>query len=458
MKIIKKLPLLFFLVSSQTYAISPWSNKEIDDLEKAFVKQINHADSIERMPLAVLYLNRLGNRLSHAASQPAAYFFIVKSNEINAFAGPGGHIGVNTSLILTTDSESELAAVMAHELAHVRLHHLYYRLQHDKKMRIPMVAALLASIALSVIDPNLASAAVAASLTGFEQNTINFTRAFEKEADRIGIQMLVQAGFDAKGMTRFFKKMQLNSRYYDRDNIPAILLTHPLDQDRISEAENRIATHPVKSLPDAFDYFLFKAIIQTSSTRIDQDLLAYYENDCKKDSSPLACRYGLALSYLHLYKFKKAETLLSSLLANDRGNLYYQLAMAEAEAGNQAWDKAVKRLSALYEKDSNHYAIIRAYADTLILAGKATEATAILLKAFRQFKTDLPLCEQLSRAQAAAAMKNYAYLTHAQCQILQGQDIRAAAELRYLIKVAHADPYLLARAKALLKDVKDNHE
>src|SRR3990167_350721 len=99
-------------------------------------------------------------------------FFLVKSNEINAFAGPGGHIGINTALILATENESELAAVMAHELAHVRLHHLYRLIQHEKQMRVPLLASLLAAAALSMINPTLGSGAMMASLTGFAQNNI----------------------------------------------------------------------------------------------------------------------------------------------------------------------------------------------------------------------------------------------------------------------------------------------
>jgi predicted Zn-dependent protease len=103
-KIIKKAFLLLFLASAaDTHAINPYSTSELDELEKEFVQQINLSDGIERHPLAVSYINELGNKLARASRLSKPHFFIVKSNEINAFAGPGGHIGINTRLILTTD-------------------------------------------------------------------------------------------------------------------------------------------------------------------------------------------------------------------------------------------------------------------------------------------------------------------------------------------------------------------
>lgn len=187
------------------FPLSPYSTHELEELEKEFVQLINQSDSVERNPLATQYINHLGRRLAHFAHIPTPYFFIVKSNEINAFAGPGGYIGINTRLILATENESELAAVMAHEIAHVRLHHLYNMIEHQKQMRIPMIASMLASIALGAINPTLGSGALMASMSGFAQDNINFTRANEKEADRIGIDMLIKSDLDPKAMVSFLK-------------------------------------------------------------------------------------------------------------------------------------------------------------------------------------------------------------------------------------------------------------
>ena len=187
-----RLSLCFLLFHGEnSFAYSPYSTRELDQLEKEFVEQINLADNVIRIPLANQYINHLGEILARNGQLPQPYFFLVNSNEINAFAGPGGYIGINSQLILATANESELAAVMAHEMAHVRLHHLYRMLEHQKQMRIPMLASMLASIALGIVNPALGSGAMMASLTGFAQDSISYVRSNEKEADRIGIDMLI---------------------------------------------------------------------------------------------------------------------------------------------------------------------------------------------------------------------------------------------------------------------------
>ncbi|STX41972.1 Zn-dependent protease [Legionella donaldsonii] len=451
--------LCFFLVFIQllpttALAFSPYSTRELEELEKEFIQIINQSDSIERDALANQYINHLGKKLARLAHMPTPYFFIVKSNEINAFAGPGGYIGINTQLILATDNESELAAVMAHEIAHVRLHHLYQRIEHEKQMRIPLLASLLASAALGVVNPTLGSGALMASMTGFAQDNINFTRANEKEADRIGIGMLIKSGLDPRGMAGFFKKMQQNSRYYYTANIPAILRTHPLDEERIAEAENRSQNLGKKQYTDSLNYRLFKELIRVSVTNNNKQLLDYYQIQCQKRTSGPACQYGYALALLNTNQFQQAQARLTSLLAQDHDNLFYQIAMAQAETGSKQFEIALKRLSDLQANYPENYAAIMAHAQGLLAAGKAGQAASVLLKGSRLFKRDLPLCEELAQAQAASRQKSYAYFTQAQCQLLQGRRRDAMRQLKQAKILAKNDRYLQARISAMMEEVK----
>lgn len=437
-----------------SFAFSPYSTRELEELEKEFIQLINQSSSIERNPLASQYINHLGKGLARFARIPSPYFFIVKSNEINAFAGPGGYIGINTQLILATDNESELAAVMAHEIAHVRLHHLYRMIEHQKQMRIPMLASLLASAALGVINPTLASGAMMASLTGFAQDNINFTRANEKEADRIGIDMLIKSGLDPRGMAGFFKKMQENSRYYYTANVPAILRTHPLDEDRIAEAENRSERLEKKSYPDNLNYRLFKELIRVSVANNSKQLIDYYQYQCHKKNSGVACQYGYVLALLNINQFQQAEARLITLLNKDPDNLFYQIAMAQAETGNKQFGPALKRLQDLQENYPENYAAMMAYSQGLLAAGKVEQAASVLLKGSRLFKHDLPLCEALAQAQAAANKKGYAYFTQSQCQLLQGRHRDAIRQLKQAKILAKNDPYLQARITAMIDEIK----
>lgn len=442
-----------FLQPIQAGQLSPYSNKELEELEKEFIQLINRSDSVERNPLASQFINHAGKKLALEGKVKAPYFFIVKSKEINAFAGPGGYIGINTQLILTSDSESELAAVMAHEIAHVRLHHLYSLLEHQKQMQVPMLASLLASAALGALNPSVGMGAMMASMSGFTQDNINFTRSKEKEADRIGIDMLIKAGFNPSSMASFFKKMQENSRYYYTAHIPAILRTHPLDDERIAEAENRTSRLASKHYQNSLDYLLFKELIRVSVTD-NKQALDYYAKQCSKKSSHAACEYGYALALINSTNYQSAAQRLTPLLEQDKDNLYYQIALAQAEIGLNQYATSINRLAQLQKNYPDNYATLMAYAQGLLAANQTEKATSVLLKGTRQYKNDLTLCRELARAQAKSHKKSYAYFTQAQCLLLEGQARLAMAQLKVAQSLAKKDPYLTARITAKMDEIK----
>lgn len=454
-----KVLLRYYLIASisftgNVWAFSAYSNNELDELEKEFIQQINQSSSVIRTPLANQYINHLAKKLARHGQLSTPYFFIVKSNEINAFAGPGGYIGVNTQLVLASDSESELAAVMAHEMAHVRQHHLYRMIEHEKQMHVPMLASMLASIALGVINPALGSGALMGSLTGFAQDNINFVRSNEKEADRIGIDMLIKSGLDPRGMAGFFKKMQQSTRYYYTDNIPAILRTHPLDDDRIAEAENRSLHLIKKNYPDNLDYHLFKELIRNIVATDSKQLIGFYQQECTKNNRNVVCQYGYVLTLLNLNQFQQAKLHLKPLLEQDHDNLFYEIAMAQAETGNKDYANAITRLKELQANYPDNYATVLEYARVLMDANKPEQAASVLLKGSRQFKNDLPICEQLARAEAASNHKDYAYFTLAQCHMLQGENRDAIRKLKIAKSLAGKDHLLQARIDAKIDDIK----
>lgn len=445
--------LLSLMLSSIAYAFSPYSNRELDELEKEFVEQINQSPQIVRDPLAIQYINHLAQRLAQRGQLATPDFFIVNSNEINAFAGPGGHIGVNTQLILASDNESELAAVMAHEMAHVRLHHLYRMLEHEKQMKIPMLASILASIALGVVNPAMGTGALMASMGGFAQDNINYVRSNEKEADRIGIDVLYKSGLDPRGMANFFRKMQQNTRYYYTANIPTILRTHPIDEDRISEAENRCAQMKIPPVENDLNYYLFKELIRTTVTTDDKNVLDGYQQCIAKTPNNIPCHYGYALELINVNQYAKAEAELSALIAQNSDNLYYVIALSRAQNGNGHASLAIAQLQALQATHPDNYALISALAESYSSANKPQDAANILLKASRVFSRDLPICESLARAEAANHRKGYAYFTEAQCQLLQGQYREAKRLLKLAQTLTGKDLLLKARIEAKLDEL-----
>ncbi len=445
----------YFLFYFPDLRLFPYSSKELDQLEKEFVEQINQSNQIIRQPLANQYINNLGKKLT-STELNTPDFFLVNSNEINAFAGPGGHIGINSALILATQNESELAAVMAHEMAHVRLHHLYRLLEHEKQMRVPMLASVLAAAALGAINPTLASGALMASLTGFAQDNINFIRSNEKEADRIGINMLMKANINPNGMVSFFKKMQEHSRYFYTANIPPFLRTHPLDEDRIAEAESRITHDAQPGRTTSLQYALFKETIRTHVAENDKLLLDYYKLQCNKNNIPEACDFGLGLAFININQFQKAEHLLQPLIAKDKDNFYYEIAMSKVEMGLQRYNDALNRLKQLSQNYPDQYAILIGYAEVLLESKKSEEAKMLLLKANRQFKSNLSLCTLLANAYALNKEKSYAYFTQSQCLLIQGRKKEAITQLKTAKRLVGNDKFLLARIDAKSEEIKSS--
>lgn len=444
---------MLLIVSTSAHSFSAYTNEELDQLEQEFVHEINHSDAVLREPLAHDYINHLGERLAEHSQLAPPDFFIVKSNEINAFAGPGGHIGVNTQLILETSTESELAGVMAHEMAHVRQHHLYRMIEHQKQMRIPMLASILAGLALGMVNPALSTGALYGALSGFAQDNINFVRANEHEADRLGINMLTKADFDPHGMPNFFKKLQQASRYHYTENIPAILRTHPLDEDRIAEAENRCSSPTKKLNLDQSQYLLFKELVRTTVNTNPKQLLEYYRYHCGQKTADNACRYGYALQYMHLNQYTQALNLLKPLWQETPNNLYYAIALAQTYAGLKEPQNAVNTLQDLYANFPENYAITLEYGNALLEAKQTAKAASILLRGTRVYKHDIQMCNQLARAQAANHALGYAYFTLAECHSLQGEQREAVRKLKLAQTYTQHDRLLKVRIKAKIAEI-----
>jgi predicted Zn-dependent protease len=255
-------------------------------------------------------------------------------------------------------------------------------------------------------------------------------------------------------MASFFKKMQENMRYYYTANIPAILRTHPLDEERIAEAENRTSRLPGQKYNDSLDYFLFKELIRVSVASDNKQLLDYYAKQCIQKSNLAACEYGYALALINNNNYQVAIHHLAPLLEQNKDNLYYQIAIAQAELGLNQYQLALSRLAELQKNYPDNYAALMAYAQGLMAANQAEKATSILLKGSRQYRNDLPLCRELARAQALSHRKGYAYFTQAQCLLLEGQARAAMAQLKVAQNLSIKDQYLTARITAKMDEIK----
>ena len=209
------------------------------------------------------YINDLGFRLLAGIDNRVRdyRFFIVRDDSVNAFALPGGFIGVNRGLIHHARSQHQLASVMAHEIAHVRLRHGLDMMQRGSEVNTATLLTMLAGLLLGGVDSQLGSAVVFGGAAGGQQAMVNFTRENEYEADRIGIDLMYDAGFDTNGMVEFFSIMTRLSGSSEIGNIE-YLRTHPLGNNRVAEAIGRVRYHELGS--DQVDhYLLFKDYLRS---------------------------------------------------------------------------------------------------------------------------------------------------------------------------------------------------
>lgn len=244
------------------------------------------------------YLASIGARLaaSGKTGDRNFTFFALKDPGINAFAMPGGVIGVHSGLINTSQSESELAAVIAHEMAHVTQHHIGRSINQQSGSTAVLIASLLIAVLAARNSPTAAEAAIAGGQAAMLQNQLNYSRDFEREADRVGLQILETGGFDPQAMPMFFERMR--QAYHGEGDAPAYLRTHPLTNERISDVQGRVRTLPYRQVPDSIEYALIKAKLAVLHETTRETIARLRDKQGGRLLDKAARHYALTLAYI----------------------------------------------------------------------------------------------------------------------------------------------------------------
>ena len=293
-------------------------------------------------------------------------FVTLDSPQLNAFAAPGGIIGVNGGLFLHAHSEAEFASVMAHELAHLSQRHFARGLQHQQQNRIPLMTAMLASIILAASGGGDAGfAALASTQAAAIQEQRRFSRQNEQEADRIGLLNLKGAGYDPNAMPDMFERLARLSRFSRTP--PEFLLTHPVNQSRIADSRNRAGQLSGDGRRDSLYYQMMRARVQLfyeeSPGLAAQRFRALLD---QHEGEHSAARYGLALALIRSGQQAEAETELQTLLAEHPDNIAVQLAQVELDGSRNRLDQALTRLDQLLAMQPDNYPLLEAKANMLL--------------------------------------------------------------------------------------------
>ena len=354
--------------------ISPAEEKELGE---AFFRSLHSQVSINQDAEIQEYIETIGQKLVAKSDGPSLpfHFFVVMENDINAFAGPGGYIGVNSGLIVLTEAESELASVMAHEIAHVTQRHLYRAAEAAGRLSVPTMAATLAAILLGTQSPALGQAAIMAIMGSSVQFQIDFTRENEMEADRVGMQTLQESRFDPRSMPTFFERLQQSSRYYGHD-VPEFLRTHPVTASRISDTRGRAETYPYKQYSDSLGYQLIRVKLQVIASKDDAGaakLLKARLNQGTAEQRTVA-RYGTGLLALKAQSYKDAESIFQDLAKQYPNQPHYATALARTALESKNYRVALDRYQKLTEHFPNNEAIKLEYITTLVRSGEPQAA------------------------------------------------------------------------------------
>lgn len=426
----------------------------------AMMRQLRASQPIIQDPVLIEYINHLGNQLvKHAQDVNYAFeFFLINNNELNAFAFFGGHVGIHSGLVTTADNESELASVIAHEISHVTQRHLARRLESQSQSQTLTMAGMVSGILLTLVNPTVGMAALSASMAASQQASINYTRSNEKEADRVGIALLANSNFDPQGAPSFFSKMSEQYRYASKP--PAMLLTHPLPESRITDARQRAHNYPVRQLAPSLQFELAKSRIKARYQASPKDNIAYYEMQLhkKKYAIKAAAEYGLALSYFDNKQPLPAKEILEKLKAEDNNNLFYIDALTDVYIALNDYDKVFAMLEPLTLLMPNNQVVSLNYGNALLQAKKYEQAANVLQDFLLVSPGNFIAYDILSSVYQQQGNKALMHVNKAEVYALLGSYQKAVDELQTSYNLLEQQPLLQKRIKARILQFQEQED
>ena len=437
--------------------------------ERQFGEQImrefrRDPDFLDDAPL-LEYLNNFGSNLVNARPDvrgEAVFdysFFAVRDPVLNAFALPGGFVAVHSGLILAAQSESELASVVAHEIGHVAQRHIARMLGQQRQDALLPLAGLLLAILASRAGPDGSFAALAGTQGLAIQRQLNFSRDAEREADRVGLQLLQATDYDTSGMVAFFGRLQSASRNFN-DVAPSFLRSHPLTTERIADIQARIGGQRYRQRIDSLDFQLIRArvrVLQDGSVQGIQDAAIVFEEQTHLQNSPLAIagRYGLSLVALRqkspdraLKALQQARSLARqspgpTKVATDNAifeSLAIDIAMADPQSN-------ARHAAAVAEADSGRTrfplsrGIALQYADALFEADRVDELIRYLRDQAQLYRQEPRLQDRLAKAYAAQGRIALQHIALAESYALAGDTQPALDQLLIARRAPDASYY-----------------
>jgi len=406
------------------------------------------------------YLNELGNRLVTAIpGAPFDFeFFAMADPSINAFALPGGFVGVNTGLILLAQSESELASVLGHEITHVTQHHIARSIGNQRDALLmalgAIAAAVLASRSKSSSSGDMTQGAIAAAQGLAIQGQINFTREIEYEADRLGFERTYAAGFDPNAMAGFFERLQKASLWFEGYS-PSYFHDHPETYQRIAEAQARAFSKPFRQVPDSLDFQMVRALLK-SYEGTPRDAVLFFKDAIaeRKFNNEVAAHYGLVAALLRAQDFKGAQAELAELEKTAPPHPMIEGVAGQVLTQSGQLKAAIARYQTALVRYPRKMQLVYDYPDALLKDNQAAKAAGFVSEQLQRFPSDGPLHQLAARTYAALGKQLLQHQHQAEFYAWQGNLKAAVMQLELAVKAGDGDFYQISVAESRLRAVR----
>ena len=357
------------------------SNEE-SQIGRMIMRDIRRSGQVVEDPLVNEYINEIGSRIV-AQTNEGDYdfsFFVVDDERINAFALPGGYIGVHTGLLEATRSEDELAGVLAHEVAHVTQRHIARAIHASSRQSILSTAMMLGAIIVAAAggSGDAVQGAMAVAQGTAAQQQINFTRTNEYEADRVGIAALADAGFDPYGMASFFEVMARQTTTSPEMRAPEFLRTHPVTSARVAEARSRARDYPAIRSDDATSYGIARVRMIVARFDTAKKAVAYFENRPYENQNDTE-RYGRAVAYQRAGKHWEALEIFQDLLDKDKSVTAYHIGLGQAQVALDQPRDALETYQRALGLFPRNVPLVIDYGEHLLQLGRPVKAHTLLL-------------------------------------------------------------------------------
>lgn len=379
---------------------------------------------------------------------------VVENPTMNAFAVPGGVIGIHTGLFNYADNEAQLVSVLSHELGHLSQRHFARSVEAQKRSTLPTMAGMLVGLVLAATTGGDAGiAAITATQAASLQNKLRFSRLHEKEADRIGMQTMIRADYDPNAAAGMFENM-LHAQRYAGSRPPEFLLTHPVTESRISDARNRAQKVERQVYTESLAYQLMRIRVEVLASQNSLETVKRLRDKLEKNGrNPEAIHYGLALALQQAGKLNEARELIHQLLTKKPNEITYIVALAEIDIADGQFLKAVTLLEKLLALTPDNHPLTMVLANAYLKANSPHKAEALLQEHAKSHARDPYLWYLLAETHGLAGNIVGVHQARAEYFILNGLFDKAKTQLGYALPLVKSDHTTTEKIQAKIKQI-----